>query len=466
MKSVYWIRRDFRVDDNPALHQALLHGAKTAIYHVTPATWREHHKASIQIDFIERHLNRFSQQLARLGMEVEVIQLDTFADQVTHLRDYCTDHGIDTIYANTEPEIDEIARDNAVAKFVRLVTFESDVILPRGSVLNQQQQMYKVFTPFRNAWLRAFYSAFQPPKATKIDALDSNANHRNIEFNIESSSSSAWPLSEVIQAKVLPDFVEQKWRNYAVDRDIPGIKGTSGISPYLAIGAISPRRIVYDLLQHAPNLIDKPSDPRFVWLNELIWRDFYRHLLHFFPNICYLHDFQPKFKGFIWANDDTLFDKWCSAKTGFPIIDAAIRQLLATGWMHNRLRMIVASFLTKHLLLDWRKGERFFMQHLIDGDFASNNGGWQWAAGTGCDAQPYFRIFNPVSQSKKFDPEGKFIRKYLPELENVPDKHIHFPHTYLSSGVVENNYWEPITDLKVARTRALHHYKVQLEKAT
>ncbi|KKL09937.1 hypothetical protein LCGC14_2560890 [marine sediment metagenome] len=166
----------------------------------------------------------------------------------------------------------------------------------------------------------------------------------------------------------------------------------------------------------------------------------------------------------LWHNgisDDVDFTAWCQGKTGYPLVDAAMRQLLQTGWMHNRLRMVVASFLSKHLLIDWRKGERFFMQHLIDGDLASNNGGWQWAASTGCDAQPYFRIFNPITQSERFDPEGKFIRKYIPELTSVPDKHIHFPHAYLAlQGSDKNQYWPAIVDHKAARQRALDAFKV------
>ena len=163
----------------------------------------------------------------------------------------------------------------------------------------------------------------------------------------------------------------------------------------------------------------------------------------------------------MWRKSESDFKAWCEGRTGYPLVDAAMLQLKQTGWMHNRLRMVVASFLTKHLLIDWRKGERFFMQHLIDGDLASNNGGWQWAASTGCDAQPYFRVFNPIRQSERFDPTGKFIRKYLPELENVPDKHINFPHTYLAAtGKDKECYWPAIVDHKAARERALAAFKV------
>lgn len=212
--------------------------------------------------------------------------------------------------------------------------------------------------------------------------------------------------------------------------------------------------------QHIDVLSSSKSNV-FTWVNELVWREFYRHLIVAYPKLNKYQNFNEKYDPVQWRSADADFTAWCQGKTGYPLVDAAMRQLLQTGWMHNRLRMVVASFLTKHLLIDWRKGERFFMQHLIDGDLASNNGGWQWAASTGCDAQPYFRIFNPITQSERFDPEGEFIRKYIPELTSVPNKHIHFPHAYLAlQGSEKNKYWPAIVDHKAARQRALDAFKV------
>ncbi len=192
----------------------------------------------------------------------------------------------------------------------------------------------------------------------------------------------------------------------------------------------------------------------------MIWREFYRHLIVAYPKLCKGVNFNEKYNSLDWRDDNADFKAWCEGKTGYPLVDAAMRQLLETGWMHNRLRMVVASFLTKHLLIDWRKGERFFIEHLIDGDLASNNGGWQWAASTGCDAQPYFRIFNPITQSKRFDPKGEFIRKYIPELSDVPDKHIHFPHDFIANTKsLSCGYWPAIVDHKAARERALSAFK-------
>jgi deoxyribodipyrimidine photo-lyase len=245
---------------------------------------------------------------------------------------------------------------------------------------------------------------------------------------------------------------------YAEQRDLMGAEGTSRLSPYLRLGMISPRQCVAAARAATPGL--GPD----TWLGELAWRDFYVQVLYHNPHV--LHGaFKPAYDALAWENDADLFAAWCEGRTGYPIIDAAMRQLSQEGWMHNRARMIVASFLTKDLLIDWRWGERHFMQLLVDGDPAANNGGWQWAAGTGTDAQPYFRIFNPTSQGEKFDPEGVYVRRYVPELANVPNRHIHAPH--LMAPVeqaradihVGRNYPAPIVDHKERRMRALAMYQ-------
>ena len=257
---------------------------------------------------------------------------------------------------------------------------------------------------------------------------------------------------------MLPNFIQQKLALYNDQRDIPSIKGTSGLSPYLAIGAISPRYLLFVVLNQYPDLLTASDSPKFSWVNELIWREFYRNLLFHFPELCKHESFKDKYRLTAWYNNSSHFTAWCEGRTGYPIVDAAMRQLNQTGWMHNRLRMVVASFLTKHLLIDWRWGEQYFMEHLIDGDLAANNGGWQWAASTGCDAQPYFRIFNPTRQSERFDPKGHFIRKYLPELKEIPDKEIHSPHSFIEKSSVDI-YWPTIVEHKEARLMALDFYK-------
>jgi len=463
MYSVYWIRKDFRLDDNPALTHALKQGCTKAVYISTPVTWKKHNVSAIQVDFISRHLAWFEAQLKAQGVELTVIEGTDFDSQIDLLHQFCNTHDIECVYANSQLEIDEVKRDAKLASKIKLNLYEADVILPKGSVLNKQGGMFKVFTPFKKAWLQIIKgSGCEQSFLGNLKATDVEFDERKFKFDYPYTDSSKWPLSDTALRQVFPRFLSDKHDEYQTYRDRPDLKATSGLSAYLAIGAISPRRLFLELVNHVPNVLDDMKAPQFCWLNELIWREFYRHLLVAFPALSMNKDFQDKFHGFSWPDNQEKFELWCQGKTGFPIVDAAINQLRQTGWMHNRLRMIVSSFLTKHLLVDWRLGEAFFMQHLIDGDLAANNGGWQWAAGTGCDAQPYFRIFNPLTQSEKFDPEGKFIRKYLPELEDVPLKHIHAPQHYLAATGQSELYCDTIVDLKEARNHALEYYKSEL----
>ena len=242
---------------------------------------------------------------------------------------------------------------------------------------------------------------------------------------------------------------------YKERRDIPSINGTSTLSPYLAAGMISVRQCIACIRHHVE---DWRSNQ---WVTELIWREFYRYLIDLHPRLSQGKNFIQTSKPIPWENDDDQFQAWCEGNTGFPIVDAAMKQLVQTGWMHNRLRMVTAAFLTKILLIDWRRGEAFFMQHLLDGDYASNNGGWQWAASTGADAAPYFRIFNPTRQSERFDKEGLFLKKLLPALTPINHKSIHTPSTDARSA---HGYPEPIIDYKWARQRALDSYAVAMGK--
>ncbi|NOH95981.1 deoxyribodipyrimidine photo-lyase [Vibrio sp. 99-70-13A1] len=478
MNNILWIRRDLRTHDNPALVAAIENGATRAVFISTPLQWKQHHLAPIKADLMCRHLQQLSEQLHELGIALTHINATDFADQITQLKTFCSDNNIGRIFANTEPECDEVNRDKQVIEQgLHLEIFQSDTIVPLGKVLNKQGEMFKVFTPFKNAWLKRVQQTgieCSPSPSSRSNPVIHNANTHEINeasspshINSESrwdidyprQSSDRWPLSEKIIEHVIPDFLANKVSSYHGNRDIPSIKGTSGLSPYLAIGAISPRWLAIQLIQQNPDVLFDTQHSAFSWLNELIWRDFYKHLLFHYPQLAKGNNFQTKYDGLMWHPDHQSFKAWCEGKTGYPIVDAAMRQLTTTGWMHNRLRMIVASFLTKHLLIDWRWGEHFFMSHLIDGDFSANNGGWQWAASTGCDAQPYFRIFNPITQSERFDPKGIFIRRYLPELADLPDKDIHFPHDYLKKHPDQDQYWAPIVEHKQARLRALAFFK-------
>jgi len=460
MSLLLWFRNDLRTHDNPALHHFLNHTTSEsdnkAFFFISEKQWLVHDWSPIKIDFIKRHAKALAIELADLNIELKIISVPDFAMQIAYIKDYCTNNNIQTVFANSELEFNEQQRDLAcIEQGVPLSLYESDVVVPKGKVLNQSGAMFKVFTPFKKAWLRYVqqfgFEYFGKP-------VNSSSN-KNYDATIKADTlSGEWSLGKDYEAKTLPLFFQNKITNYITDRDIPSIKGTSRISPYLATGVISPRYILFVLLNRFPDLLSAYDSKEFSWLNEIIWREFYRHLIFHEQRLCKHQCFKEKYQSVKWQNNQSFFNVWCEGKTGYPLVDAAMRQLNKTGWMHNRLRMIVASFLTKHLLIDWRLGEKYFMQHLIDGDLASNNGGWQWVASTGCDAQPYFRIFNPITQSKRFDPKGMFIRKYIPELNSIPDKYIHFPHQYIRDNELDV-YVKPVVEHKEAREKAIAFYK-------
>ncbi|NOJ11749.1 deoxyribodipyrimidine photo-lyase [Vibrio splendidus] len=481
MSDILWIRRDLRIHDNPALVAAVENGVTNAVFISTPQQWQQHHLAPIKADFIYRHLKQLELQLVEFGINLLHLKATDFDDQAAQLTHLYKQLDAKCVYANSEPEVDEQLRDKRlIASGIKLKITDCDTILPLGSVLNKQGEMFKVFTPFKNAWLKevqvkgiicspspveqtdlpqAQLQQSQLQKDQQTSDLTASQFSSDYDFDFPRIDSDRWPLSQDVLESVIPNFLANKVNDYGKFRDIPSIKGTSGLSPYLTIGAVSPRWLAIQLIQQQPDLLFDTQLPAFSWLNELIWRDFYKHLMFHHPKLVKGANFQQKYNGLDWYHDHPSFQAWCEGKTGYPLVDAAMRQLVETGWMHNRLRMVVASFLTKHLLIDWRWGERFFMSHLIDGDFSANNGGWQWASSTGCDAQPYFRIFNPITQSEKFDPKGIFIRKYIPELQNIPDKHVHFPHDYIEKNGIDSEYWQPIVEHKQARLRALAFFK-------
>jgi len=459
---ILWFRNDLRTHDNPALHYFLTQSTselqRKAIFFISEKQWADHDWSPIKIDFITRHAYALVEELANINIELEIVSVPDFAAQITYLKDYCTRNNIDNVFANSELEFNERQRDiSCMAQGIPLTLYEADVIVPKGKVLNLSGEMFKVFTPFKKAWLKYVQQAgFDYLGKVASTSLPGESSEKKI---MEDSLSSAWPLAQDYEKLALPRFFQNKVASYSQQRDIPSIKGTSGISPYLAAGVISPRYVLVSLLNRFPDLLIASDSEEFSWLNEIIWREFYRHLMFHEQKLCKNRCFKEKYQDVKWHNNEMLFNAWCKGETGYPLVDAAMRQLNQTGWMHNRLRMVVASFLTKHLLIDWRLGEKYFMQHLIDGDLASNNGGWQWAASTGCDSQPYFRIFNPIRQSERFDPNGEFIRKYLPELKSIPDKHIHFPEQYIENHKL-SIYVKPIVEHKEARLKALAFYKV------
>ncbi len=342
------------------------------------------------------------------------------------------------------------------------------MLLDLDEVLTQQGRPYSVFTPYKRAWLqrlddfqlkpypvdRYAHHLAPPPADERLPTLS------DLGFGPTNLRELPLPTGMSGAQRLLQDFVP-RMAAYQEARDYPGRKGVSYLSVHLRFGTVSIRQLAALAAQQACEGCEGAQ----TWLSELAWRDFYFMILWHHPQVL-TQSFKPEYDGVQWDEAPELWQAWCEARTGYPLVDAAMRQLLQTGYMHNRLRMVVASFLTKDLGIDWRRGERFFAQHLNDYDLAANNGGWQWAASTGCDAQPWFRIFNPVTQSQRFDPEGRFIRRYLPELARVPDAHIHFPAAMkpvelaacgLRLGV---DYPPPVVDHARARQRTLMRFSL------
>ncbi|WP_318405327.1 deoxyribodipyrimidine photo-lyase [Photobacterium leiognathi] len=468
---IIWFRDDLRTVDNTALNHAIETGLPViALFVATPMQWHEHHVAAIQIDFTHRRLRVLKQQLALLNIPLQVIQCNDFSESVDAIAEYCHQHRVVHVFANKQYPLNEQLRDEKLGVLlaqsgIKQSVFDDNYVLEPETILNREGELFKVFTPYRNAWIKRFSAEPSYPVTTNKEVALSDTTSAMLADSTDIQSlgypvieSVLWPVDEEAILQRLDTFCVTKAQDYHQQRDFPAIDGTSCLSPFLAIGALSARQCVYQLLQHFPHALEvNKEDGAFTWLNEIIWREFYGHLLHRYPELSKNHPFQDYTQYVRWQDNPILLKAWQDGKTGFPIVDAAMRQLRATGWMHNRLRMITASFLTKDLLCDWRAGEQWFMQHLIDGDFASNNGGWQWAASTGTDSQPYFRVFNPTLQGQRFDPKGDFIRTWVKELAKVPDKYIHTPHQWDSSGSLD--YPLPIVDHKEARLLAIEAFK-------
>lgn len=463
---VVWFRHDLRYHDNQALDTALQcaqqdNGSVIGLYIATPVSWQEHDMAPIRQHLLRRRVQALSGELAQFNIPLLMVEGSDYAscsDIIAQLLPL----GVVALYAQQEYELREQVRDQQVTALlaqqqVAAYWFDRLCLMPPTAVRNKQGEVYKVFTPFKRSWLSLLaakgvfcYSKprVQQPPTVQLPPLPPL---QLSEPGLAAESSQDWPVAELAILQRMRQFCQQRVQDYALQRDFPALDGTSTLSPYLAIGAISAQQCVARLQLEAGERLYQEKSGAAIWLSELIWRDFYKHILVAFPKLIKHRAFQAETDLIVWPGKQTLFAAWCQGETGYPIVDAAMRQLNQTGWMHNRLRMIVASFLVKDLHIDWRLGEQYFMSKLIDGDFAANNGGWQWAASTGTDAVPYFRIFNPVTQSQRFDPQGIFIRQYLPELAAVADKEIHWPHKMATPA----GYCKPIVEHDVARKTTL-----------
>lgn len=449
-----WLRNDLRLDDNPALYHAQQQGQIRVVFIATPKQWQKHDESAARLGLKAAVLKNLSTQLAEIGIQFDLIEVNLFSDIPATLLDFCQQHHLQTVWFNQETPLDEYNRDQAVSTLLNAHQIGCEILtadlIVSCPILNQQNEPYKVFTPYYRRWLQLLSEQQQAAYDTPVAQGGPLSSPMLKPAWAGDYREDLWPAEELRVLDKLDLFCDKKLQRYKDNRDFPAEPATSTLSPHLSLGQLGPRRLVSSIQFHcAQQQRDWHDDD---WLRELAWRDFYRQLLLYFPDISKRKAFKPETEHVAWRQDDAGFEAWCQGKTGFPIIDAAMRQLLQTGWMHNRLRMLSASFLSKLLLIDWRRGERFFMQHLIDGDFAANNGGWQWSASTGVDAAPYFRVFSPIRQSEKFDPEGLFIKRFVAELSELPAKNLHWPDEQqrLATG-----YPLPIVDYKSARQRAI-----------
>lgn len=347
---------------------------------------------------------------------------------------------------------------------VQVTSYLDQLLFKPGSILTKTGNYFQVFTQFKKVCYNRMHQAMpQPvrtPKAQQSLSIKSDSIPDQVEGFATPSKAlrDLWPAGEAEARRRMATFADAQISYYKTERDFPAKPGTSQLSAYLAAGVISPRQCLHAALGSNQGEFETGDVGTVTWINELLWREFYKHTLVGYPRVSRHRAFRPETEALKWRDAPEELLAWQEARTGLPIIDAAMRQLLETGWMHNRLRMVVAMFLTKNLLIDWHEGERFFMRHLIDGDLASNNGGWQWSSSTGTDSAPYFRIFNPLSQSERFDPEGVFIKRWLPELADLNKKQIHDPAS-IGGLFGAADYPKPIVDLSKSRARALAAFK-------
>ncbi|MEJ5059811.1 MULTISPECIES: deoxyribodipyrimidine photo-lyase [unclassified Pseudomonas] len=464
-----WLRSDLRLHDNTALSAAAARGPCVAVYLLSPEQWQAHDDAPCKVDFWLRNLTLLSAALSELNIPLLIRHAPRWDDAPKVLLDLCQKLKIDAVHVNEEYGIHECRRDAAVSALLKahgtgFHRYLDQLLFAPGTVLTKSGTYFQVFSQFRKVCYerlhRSLPNLVSTPMAQSALGIDSDPIPSSVEgFATPTEALRAlWPAGEAQARHRLDAFADEQIDYYKNERDFPAKPGTSQLSPYLAAGVISPRQCLHAALQSNQGEFESGKVGAVTWINELLWREFYKHILVGYPRVSRHRAFRPETEALAWRNAPEELAAWQEARTGLPIIDAAMRQLLETGWMHNRLRMVVAMFLTKNLLIDWREGERFFMRHLIDGDLAANNGGWQWSSSTGTDSAPYFRIFNPLSQSEKFDPEGLFIKHWLPELMALNKKDVHNPAN-LGGLFGVADYPSPIVNLSTSRTRALAAFK-------
>ncbi|WP_171478522.1 cryptochrome/photolyase family protein [Acinetobacter ihumii] len=471
IQSLVWFRQDLRIEDHCALWHARQQGNCIAVVILSPEQWKMHDDAQVKIDFYLRQLTVLKQQLDVLNIPLIIETIPLWQDVPLFLQHVTEQYNIHSVHANIEAGVNELKRDHAVQAILNrldkeLVLYHDRTIFPLGSIRNKSEQPYQVFGAFKKtcyerlsvALPQCFPTIESQSAALKLKSPTQIPSMSELGFEpVNTSMQTLWPVGQGIVQQQLDDFIEQQLYDYHQGRDFPAQTGTSKLSAYLNIGILSIRQCLQALFRHQQHHFIIEHQGQQTWLDELLWREFYQHLLFDYPELSRHQPFKKNTKKIVWRNAHDDFQAWTQGRTGIPIVDAGMRELTATGWMHNRVRMICAMFLSKNLLIDWRKGEQWFMQHLIDGDLAANNGGWQWSASTGTDAVPYFRVFNPISQSKKFDPDAIYLKKWLPELADLNTTEAHEP--YAKNPNLNIDYPKAIVDLKQSRLRVIDVFK-------
>jgi len=458
--SLHWFRNDLRLADNRGLRAAAHSRELLPVFVFDPALLRASRGSGPRVRFLLDCLARLAEALDGRGSGLVV----RAGDPASEIPKLAREVGAERVCWNRDPSPYSRARDRRVRAAlervgVRVEEYKDRAVFEAGEVSKADGSGYAVYGPYRRAWLARLAADPQPPgRAPRLPRIPRGVPRGEVELPAKlapTADSAEIPVGgERAAQRRLRAFLADPVRDYASGRDLPALDGTSRLSPYLRFGAISIRSCVTQARELAA------AEPRAVsgvkrWVDELIWRDFYAQILWEHPRVLRA-SFREKYDGLIWDGDERWFEAWKIGRTGFPIVDAGMRQLEQTGWMHNRVRMIAASFLVKDLAIDWLRGERHFFERLVDGDPASNNGGWQWCAGTGTDAQPFFRIFNPTSQGERFDPEGEYVRRWVPELRRLGGRAAHRP--WENPGAAPD-YPAPIVDHARRREVALSRFR-------
>lgn len=468
MRALMWFRTDLRLRDNPALHSAARDATRgvVALFVLSPKDWERHDDAPAKIDFVLRNLRELSKELEGRNIALRVERAGHFTDVPGIVRRVAEEHGCDALFLNREYEVNERERDERTQRLfedagLAVRAFDGQVGIAPGEVLTKQDAFYTVFTPFKRRWIERFEEMGCPePLGIAKEQTEMVGEPSEVPGRVKGWESpidpALWPAGEAHAKRRLDAFLESRIEEYKDRRDFPGVDGTSAMSPYLTAGVVSARQLIHAAREANGGKLAGGKRGVDTWISELIWREFYKHMLIGFPRVCKHRPLQLETERVRWKDNPEHLRAWQEGRTGYPIVDAAMRQLRETGWMHNRLRMISAMFLTKDLFLDWRLGERWFMRNLVDGDLSSNNGGWQWSASVGADAQPYFRVFNPTTQGEKFDAKGEFVGKYVEELRGVDPREIHDPSPITRAAC---GYPGRIVDHKEARVHAIEAFK-------